>query len=74
MTCPTCNQSDQITGVEVSELYDGVLFWRCERCRFRFHRFAEGHYLRGKAEPFVDPQPVTMIPTQNAPSASQEKP
>ncbi len=51
LACPTCH-SGHIIGVEVSESYDGVLFWRCEN-RHSWHRFPEGHYLRVRAAPFV---------------------
>lgn len=44
--------SDAI-GIEVSTVYDGVLYWQCPLCRHRWHRFAEGHPLRARAVRFV---------------------
>jgi transposase-like protein len=40
MICPQCDNSDeqQMTGVEVRGIYDGVLFWVCESCGSAFPR------------------------------------
>jgi hypothetical protein len=45
----------RVIGIEVSHLYDGVLFWQCPDCDFRWHRWPEGHSLRAKAETLVSP-------------------
>lgn len=49
--CPGCGSA--AIGVEVRGLYDGILYWRCGRCRHAWHRFPEGHSLRDKAETFM---------------------
>jgi Zn-finger nucleic acid-binding protein len=35
-------------------VYDGVLYWSCPACGGKWHRFPEGHYLRTRAEKFVN--------------------
>lgn len=42
-----------VIGVEVSGVYDGVLYWMCPLCNHRWHRFPEVHPLRAQAERFV---------------------
>jgi len=37
--CPRCHSSASVTGVEVVGIYDGVCYWRCEKCRVKWHRF-----------------------------------
>lgn len=39
--------------IEVSEEYDGGLFYRCPDCDGEWHRFPEGHPLRRSAEKFI---------------------
>lgn len=51
--CPGCESGDVI-GVEVRGVYDGVLYWMCEACGLRYHRFPEGHWLRPRAERHID--------------------
>jgi hypothetical protein len=41
-------------GVEIRGVYDGMLFWRCPDCGGHWHRWPEGHYLRARAEPYVE--------------------
>lgn len=41
--------------VEVPGVYDGGLFFKCPSCGARWHRWPEGHYLRVRAEKFVNP-------------------
>jgi hypothetical protein len=41
-------------GIEVRGVYDGILFWQCPDCDGRWHRFAEGHWLRSRAERYID--------------------
>jgi Zn ribbon nucleic-acid-binding protein len=55
--CPSC-KTDDIIGVEVWGKYDGVLYWECLGCGHRWHRWPEGHYLRARAEPYIQrPEP-----------------
>ena len=51
-SCPKCGE-EAVVGVEVKGVYDGVLFWACNACKHRWHRFAEGR-LRWRAVPFVE--------------------
>lgn len=41
-------------GVQVRGVYDGVLYWQCPDCGGKWHRFPEGHYIRQRAEPYVN--------------------
>jgi|14_taG_2_1085336.scaffolds.fasta_scaffold53398_2 hypothetical protein len=41
-------------GVEVSGLYDGVLYWLCPECNGTWHRWPEGSELYGKARAYLD--------------------
>lgn len=74
--CPTCFHDlrgaqipntdppkyySSIIGVEISDLYDGTLFWECPYCNDRFHRFRPGTHLWKLAVPYVrrlDPSPA----------------
>lgn len=51
--CPECPAGTAVIGVEVRGVYDGVLYWTCW-AGHRWHRWPEGHYLRARAERFVD--------------------
>ena len=42
LRCPECD-TNEIVGVEVQGVYDGVLYWRCGACRFAWPRWTEGH-------------------------------
>jgi hypothetical protein len=42
--------------VEIRGVYDGGLFWQCPDCGGRWHRWPEGHYLRERAEQYVNPK------------------
>ena len=44
----------QIIGLEIPGVYDGTLLWVCPSCLKRWHRFPEGHYLRARAEPYLE--------------------
>ena len=55
--CKACGNSPLI-GMEVPEVWDGVLYWWCPECGSRQHRFPKGHRLREKADPFVDKEEV----------------
>lgn len=44
----------RVIGIEVRGVYDGVLYYRCPDCGGTWHRWPEGHYLRRRAEPFVN--------------------
>jgi formate dehydrogenase maturation protein FdhE len=37
--CPSCRKSDDIAGVVVRGVYDGVLYWECMACAKVWHRF-----------------------------------
>jgi hypothetical protein len=43
----------RVIGIEVSEVYDGVLFWQCPDCGGRWHRWPENGPYRAQAEPYV---------------------
>lgn len=43
----------RIVGIELPDVYDGVLFWECPFCDARFHRFRSGTDLWRMAEPYV---------------------
>jgi hypothetical protein len=48
---------DYEVGVEIWGVYDGVLYWQCQRCQHRRHRFPEGtrqHRLAMKYVPLPD--------------------
>lgn len=40
--------------VEIPGVYDGGLFNECPDCHHRWHRWPEGHYLRKRAEVYVE--------------------
>lgn len=46
----SCGCGEQMIGVEVRCVYDGVLFFECPSCGERAHRFPEGDWRRAKAE------------------------
>ena len=52
MNCPRCNTGAMI-GVQIPDVYDGVLYWLCSGCGMPMHRFASGP-MRTKAQPFID--------------------
>lgn len=64
LRCPSC-ETTEIIGVEIWGQYDGVLYWECPACSHRWHRFPEGHYLHGRAVPYVErgdePSPERMV-------------
>jgi uncharacterized protein with PIN domain len=39
--------------VEIRGVYDGGLFWMCPDCEGRWHRWPVGHYLRARAERYI---------------------
>lgn len=43
--CPRCAMP--AVGVELRGVYDGICYWRCEKCRVKWHRFDKGDYRRG---------------------------
>jgi rubredoxin len=41
MSCPHCGAGeDSLLGVEISGVYDGVLFWRCTACGHAWNRWS----------------------------------
>lgn len=45
----------QAIGVEMPfECENGVLYWECPHCGFRWHRWPLGTYYRGRAGRYVD--------------------
>lgn len=40
--------------VEIRGVYDGGLFYQCPDCGGRWHRWPEGHYLRERAERYIN--------------------
>lgn len=40
MKCPRCGNNDgaRIQGFQITDVYDGVLFWRCQECGEAFAR------------------------------------
>ena len=48
--CPNDCNKDQLIGVEVRGLYDGVCYWTCRKCGARWHRFPAGDYRRERVE------------------------
>lgn len=58
LDCPACHAGgDAALGVIIRGVYDGVLFWECEACGTRWHRWPEGHWLRQRADPHVRGEP-----------------
>lgn len=68
LECPTCYTDlrgavipdtdppqyySHLIGVEISGVYDGVLYWECPYCQARFHRFRAGTDLWKKASRYV---------------------
>jgi transposase-like protein len=49
--CPRCG-SETIMGIEVSGVYDGVLFWHCYDCKKDFPR--KGDYFMEKYKSLTD--------------------
>lgn len=45
---------DRVVGIEITGIYDGVLFWRCYACGRSFQRWPEDHGLHAKAQSFID--------------------
>lgn len=39
-------------GVELPGVYDGILFWQCPDCGYRWHRWADKR-MRSWAEPYL---------------------
>jgi hypothetical protein len=47
--CGTVLDNQGLGGVELSGVYDGVLFWCCNGCGRAFERFPPGHQLHSVA-------------------------
>ena len=40
MTCPHPDcKSPNVCGIEIREIYDGIILWICEDCWHQWHRF-----------------------------------
>lgn len=64
LTCPHCGETRDIIGIEIPEVFDGVLFWDCDRCGRAFHRWPEGDRRWLAAGPYVRfRQPTTPTPS-----------
>ncbi len=53
MHCPGCG-SPEAVGVQVRDVYDGVLYWSCGSCHATWHRFPKGSVMRQLASEYVD--------------------
>lgn len=63
-TCPHCGVRldyevdgqtySRVVGVEVSPIYDGVLFWRCPECGGYWHRFPAEDFRRDSANQYAE--------------------
>lgn len=51
---PGTTHYSRTIGVEISGVYDGVLFWQCPDCGGRWHRWPEGSAYRDRAERFME--------------------
>ena len=45
--------SSRTLGIEVSGLYDGILFWACPDCGGRWHRWPAGTRQHDQAQQYV---------------------
>lgn len=56
--CPRCDQNLReaggLIGVEISSVYDGVLYWMCPACGWAWQRWPEGHRREQQARPYID--------------------
>lgn len=64
--CPKCQATgDQVAGVELWGIYDGILYWQCLPHGHRWHRFPPNHHLRIMAEQYMRNEeqrsPATMV-------------
>lgn len=52
---PATSHYSRTIGVEISEIYDGILFFECPDCHGRWHAFTdEGDPLREEAMRYVE--------------------
>lgn len=54
--CPSCGydfQEGGIVGWEIPELYDGVLFWECQKCNTFHYRFNKQAMTKKEFEEYV---------------------
>lgn len=42
-----------LLGIEISAIYDGILYWQCPNCNHRTNRWPEGHFLHDRAEHWI---------------------
>jgi formate dehydrogenase maturation protein FdhE len=52
--CPDCSETKDIIYIEVQGVYDGALYIECRHCGTCFHRFPPGHYIREKADQWLE--------------------
>lgn len=60
MSTETCRHAATVV-VKIRGVYDGGLYFECLECGERLHRWPKGHYLRAKAEPFVNPPTCNTV-------------
>jgi len=49
LSCPECGTTDAIWGHEVTDVYDGVLYWSCTSCGHAWARDWSGFGRRQEA-------------------------
>lgn len=50
--CPGCS-GPNFVGVEISKVYDGILYWWCTSCDHKWPRFPEGDWRYMKAAYYI---------------------
>lgn len=53
MTCTNCKVADDFTGIEVPGVYDGVAYWSCNRCGYKWHRFSKDDWRHDSLNRFL---------------------
>ena len=56
----------RLVGVEVSGVYDGVLYWQCPDCGAAWHRFPAIDWLHGTARPYIDRANASVTTTNQS--------
>lgn len=55
---------EPMIGVEIWGVYDGMLFYRCDRCNGVAHRWPEGHGLHDKAHEVILDHGLVLLDIQ----------